>query len=249
MFDNVNKFGGDVLSVDFVSNQQCSLPGISGKFRFSDLDSENFKKVLDSLRGPFPKVTIEQVEILGFLHTNLSLEDVSAHIRGKLQAFITENLGKVRFSPETVYRAIVEECRRRANSRALHTSLQDVLKEKGITRRNVQEWLDAIECDQRAPDWSQIAGDYDVPFAHARYISREYNLYRASALSSANEAAHRVRLSVRSVIPDVVSNSEISLAEMVDYTYSKTEMVAKKYLAPFSSYKLKAIVIYEIYTN
>ncbi|MBB4097474.1 dsDNA nuclease domain-containing protein [Sphingomonas kyeonggiensis] len=249
MFDNIDKFQGAVLSADFVSNQLCGLNAGKSAFRLNECDPADFKKIVASVQQAYPGATEAQIGLLGFQHTDLSLGDVASHTRGKLQTFIADQLGTVWFSPEAVYQAIADECRRKANFSGETTSLQQAIKEKGLTKANVQEWLDAIQSSSRSPEWGTIAPSLTYPFAEQLRISQEYAVYRAAALNSADRAVQRIRMKIAEALPTVIADSSLSLVDMVEALYLNAEEVGKKYLSPFSPMRLKAMIIYEIYTH
>ena len=249
MFDNVDKFPGAVLSTDFVSNQLCGLHTTKHSFRLNECSSGDFKKIVASVRQAYPSATEAQIGLLGFQHTDLSLRDVVSHTKGKLQTFIAEQLGTVWFSPEAVYQAIADECRRKADFSGEISSLQKAIKEKGLTKTNVQEWLDAIQSNSRSPDWSTIAPSLSYSFAEQRRINQEYSVYRTIALNSADRAAQRIRMKIVETLPNVIDDESLSLVDMIEALYLQTEDVGKKYLSPFSASRLKAMIIYEIYTK
>lgn len=248
MFDNIDKFGDAVLSVDFVSNQLCGF-NTNATFRLNECEKADFEKVIRSVQKVYPSATKAQIGLLGFQHTNLSLGDLGSHTKGKLQTFITENLGEVWFSPEAVYRAIVEECRRKANFSGDIVSLQQAIKDKGLTKANVQEWLDAISNNSRSPEWSEVAPNLTYAFADQRLISREYGVYRTVALNSADRAVHRLRMAITANLAPVIDDASISLTQMVETVFVQVEEVGQKYLSPFSPARLRAMIIYEIYAH
>lgn len=249
MFDNVHKFQGSVLSADFVSNQLCGFNAGQSSFRLNECDPAHFKTIVASIQQAYPSATEAQIGLLGFQRTDLSLGDVVSHTKGKLQTFIAEQLGTVCFSPEAVYQAIADECRRKANYSGVPTTLQQVIKEKGLTKANVQEWLDAIQSNSRSPEWSTIVPNLSYPFAEQLRISQEYAIYRAAALNSADRAIQRIRMKIMETLPIVVEDTSLSLVEMVEALYLQAEEVGKKYMSPFIPSRLKAMIIYEIYAH
>ena len=248
MFDNVDRFGDGVVSVDFVSNQLCGF-NTKSAFRLTECEAADFEKVIKSVQVAYPTATKAQIGLLGFQHTSLSLGDVASHTKGKLQTFITENLGEVWFSPDAVYQAIVEECRRKANHAGEIVSLQQAIRDKGLTRANVQEWLDAISSNSRSPEWGEIASKLTYPFSEERLISREYGVYRMVALNSADRAVHRVRMAIAANLDSVVGDATLSLTQMVEAVFVQVEEAGQKYLSPFSPARLRAMIIYEIYAH
>ena len=99
------------------------------------------------------------------------------------------------------------------------------------------------------PNGSLIAPDLNYPFAEARIISREYALYRSVVLNSADGAVHRIRMAIHGGMEGVVDDTTLDLVAMIDAIYNTAESVSKKYLSPFSPARLKAMMIYEIYTH
>lgn len=249
MFNNVDKFSGAVLSAGFVSNQLCGFNAGKNYFRLSECKTEDFKKIVASVQQAYPSATEAQIGLLGFQRTELSLGDAVSHTKGKLQTFIAEQLGTVWFSPEAVYQAIADECRRKANFSGETSSLQQAIKEKGLTKANVQEWLDAIQSNSRSPEWGTIAPSLSYPFAEQLHIGQEYKVYRAVALNSADRAVQRIRMKIAETLPTVVEDASLSLVDMVEALYLQSEEVGKKYLSPFSPSRLKAMIIYEVYAH
>jgi hypothetical protein len=249
MFDNIDKFQGAVLSADFVSNQLCGFNAGQSSFRLNECEPADFQKIVTSIQQAYPDATEAQIGLLGFQRTDLSLGDVASHTKGKLQTFIAEQLGTVWFSPEAVYQAIADECRRKANYSGEASTLQHAIKEKGLTKANVQEWLDAIKSNSRSPEWGAIAPSLSYPFAEQLRISQEYAVYRAAVLNSADRAVQRIRMKIMETLPTVVEDASLSLVEMVESLYLCAEEVGKKYLSPFSPSRLRAMIIYEIYTH
>ena len=218
-------------------------------FRFSECKPEDFAKIVKSVRMLYPNATEAEIGLLGFEHTNLSLQDVASHTRGKLQTFIAQHLGDVRFSPEALYKAVVDEVRRKSNFKGSHATLADAVRNKGLTTKNVQAWLDAVAKDSRSPEWSEIAPDLSYPFAETLAISKDYAAYRPAALNSGDKALHRVRLAIRANLSGVIDDVSLNLSEMIDAIARKVNLVAEKYITPFSISKFRAMIIYEIYTR
>lgn len=92
----------------------------------------------------------------------MSLHDSSAHIKGKLNEFILEQIGSVEFNPDTLYKTIVEECRTRSKYTGTISSFADLIQKKSITRSQVEGWLDLVRTRQALPEWSTISQQLSV---------------------------------------------------------------------------------------
>ncbi len=248
MYDNIDKFSGFVLSVDFVSNQGCGFNAGKKSFRFSECKSDHLKKIIESVKIAYPAATEAQIGLLGFEHTDLSLADAASHARGKLQAFVAEYLGPVSFSPEAAYLSISDECRRKANFKGEYCNLNQAIRNKGVTKSNVHHWLDTIRRNVRSPIWDNIVSEVKYPLSERLIMRIEYDNYRAAALNTSDRAMHRVRMDIYNEIPTVIADRSLDLRGMVEPIFDKCQGVANEYLTPFTPEKLRAMIIYEIYT-
>lgn len=250
MYDNVAKFAPHVLSVDFVSNQPCSFNTGKTEFRFEECGHTDFAKIVASIQAAYPAATEAQVGLLGFRQTDLSLADAATHIKGKLHQFVCDNLGAVTFNLETVYKAIVDDCRRKSAFTGSCGDFAQVVRNKGVTRVDVQYWLDTIALEQRAPDWAAIAPLLaEYPFLETRRIGQQYDIIRSAVLNTGDTALHRVRNAVRKAIAAFDPASADTLCQLIDVAFGECRPVAEKYLTPYLPEKLKAIIAYELHTH
>ena len=250
MYDNVAKFDPHVLSVDFVSNQPCSFNSSKTEFRFMECATSDFAKIVASVQAAYPAATEAQVGLLGFRQTDLSLADAATHIKGKLHQFVCNNLGAVTFNLETVYKAIADDCRRKSAFTGSYGDFAQVVRHKGVTRVDVQNWLDTIALEQRAPDWAAIAPQLtEYPFLETRRIGQQYDIIRSAMLNSSDTALHRVRTAVRKAIAAFDPAAPDSLCQLIDTAFEETRLIAEKYLTPYLPEKLKAIIAYELHTH
>jgi len=56
-------------------------------------------------------------------------------------------------------------------------------------------------------------------------------------------------MKIMETLPIVVKDTSLSLVDMVETIYLRSEEVGKKYLSPFTPSRLKAMIIYEIYAH
>lgn len=250
MYDNIAKFYPNVLSVEFVSNQHCSFNATASNFSFQACGQAEFQKIVKSVQVAYPGATEAQVGLLGYRKTDLSLPDAVSHIKGKLHQFICDQIGAVTFNLETVYKAIIDECRRKAAFTGAYGNFLEVVRHKGITKEDVQTWLDTIALDQRAPDWIAIAPSLTgYTYLENRRIGQQYEVVRSALLNPGDAALFRVRTAIRKAITEFDPNAPDDLCQVIDKVCGSCQEVAQKYLAPYSSEKLKAMIVYELHTN
>ncbi len=248
MFDNIEKFEEYVSSVSFVSNAPCGLNVSAKTFRFKDCNPKDFAKIEAAVRSEYPNATDAQISLLGFEKTDLSLEDPATHAKGKLHDLVTVNLGATEFDLETLFKAVVSECRKKSIFKDQLTSFEDIVQKKGISRSDVQSWLDSIQSTSAMPAWAEIAAELDCGILEKVKIRDEWQSYRTQALDPGNESIRLVRLHIRKQLQSISSDIP-SLKALVDETAEQINDICKPLIVPFNIYRLKAMVIYEIYSR
>ncbi|WP_159640509.1 dsDNA nuclease domain-containing protein [Sphingorhabdus sp. 109] len=248
MFDNIEKFGDYISSVCFVSNAPCGLNISSTNFRFKDCNPSDFAKIAEAVKSEYPNATDAQISLLGFEKTELSLEDPATHAKGKLHDLVTVNLGATEFDLETLFKAIVSECRKKSIFKDQLNSFEHIVQKKGISRSDVQSWLDSVQATSMMPAWSEIAPELHCGILEKLKIRDQWQSYRAQALDPGNESIRLARLYIRKQL-EKASSDISSLTILVDETAEEIKEVCAPLIVPFSSYRLKAMVIYEIYSR
>lgn len=250
MYDGISKFDPNVLSVEFVSNQPCSFNATKATFSFQACGAAEFQKIVASIQSVYPGATEAQVGLLGYRQTDLSVGDAGSHIKGKLHQFVCDQLGEVSFNLETLYKAIIDECRRKAAFTGTNVNFAEVVRNKGITKGDVQSWLNTIEREQRAPEWSAIMPLLTgYSYLENLRIGQQYEIVRSAVLNPGDAALFRVRTAIRKAIAAFDPHVPQTLCQLIDGAFVSSQEVAQKYLTPFSSERLKAIIAYELHTN
>jgi Cap4 dsDNA endonuclease len=248
LFSNYVMFPDETEQLNFVSNVPCAfLPSASGACQLVTCDAETLTKFIGKLAQEHPRATHAAVSLMHYLQADLSLHDSSAHIKGKLNDFILEQIGSVEFNPDTLYKAIVEECRTRSKYTGIISNFPDLIKNKSITRLQVEGWLDIVRKRQALPEWSTISQHLTVGGIELANLSREWQRYRAIALDAGNEAINVLRDNIRAELQKRAGASH-SLAELVDEIYLEVKNLAQVSISPFSNARLKVMILYEVFS-
>ncbi|UYO48402.1 DUF4297 domain-containing protein [Rhodopseudomonas palustris] len=187
------------------------------------------------------------MSLIHYVRADLSLQDSSGHIKGKLNEFILQNIGSVEFNPDTLYKTIVEECRTRSKYTGAISSFSDLIQKKSITRSQVEGWLDLVRSRQALPDWSTISQQLNVGAMELGSLTREWQRYRAVALDAGNEAINVLRDKIRAELEKRAGGSH-DLDALIDEIYLEVKDAAQANISPFSSARLKVMIIYEVFT-
>jgi hypothetical protein len=79
-------------------------------------------------------------------------------------------------------------------------------------------------------------------------LSREWKRYRAIALDAGNEAINTLRDKIRNEL-EILVGTTLDLTALIDHLYSKVEDLAVASMPPFKAARLKAMIIYEVFSH
>jgi hypothetical protein len=248
LFSNYVVFPGETEELNFVSNVPCAfLDAAASTCQFTECDAETLAKFMKKLNAEYPAATSATASLIRYVRADLSLHDSSAHIKGKLTQFVLRQIGSVEYNPDTLYKTIVEECRTRSKYTGGVSDFGDLIKFKSITRAQVESWLDQVRSRHALPDWADISNHLNVSGMELAELNREWKRYRAIALDAGNEAINALRDKIRKELEMFVGTS-LDLTALIDNLYSKVEDLAVASMPPFKPARLKAMIIYEVFS-
>lgn len=247
MFFSVRQFGERVASTTFVSNAPCDLHQ-DRAFEFRQCEAAKFSKLLEAVRSEYDDATESEVALLGFERTDLSLQDCSVHMKGKLHEFVKRHVDAEEFPLDSLFRLVVDECRKRSKFTGHASTIAEVVRVKGITRADVQGWLDTVKAAVRVPRWEELSGQLSYPFDEMLLLRAAWSSYRAEALNQADEALRSIRRAIRRRIGRGFGTG-VTLTQIIEQTFTDVEGAGRTHLAPFQPARLRAMIIYELYTK
>jgi hypothetical protein len=248
MYDNYSLFPDETERLSFVSNLPCQFIDASATvYCFANCKPQDFAKFLKKLKAEYPAVTDSTAKLMHFVRANLSLHDATTHLKGLMQQFVTSQLGTISYSPDTLYKTIIEECRTKSKYTGSIDTFADLIKHKAITKSQVNGWLSQIKLNHAAPDWSEFSSDLTYGALEKSALAKQWQLYRTLALGAGNEAINRVRTRIRSELGKVVG-SGLALGPLTDDVLNKVRNFAKTTISGISASRVKVMIIYEVVT-
>jgi hypothetical protein len=249
MYDNYELFPDETERLSFVSNVPFEFIDPSATlFCFADCDAADFAKFLSKLKNEYPSATESTAKLMHFVRADLSLHDASAHLKGKMQEFVTNQRGTISYSPESLYKTIIEECRTKSKYTGSINSFDDLIRHKAITKSQVSGWLSQITLSPGPPSWSDISGDLTYGAMEKAELARQWNIYRALALGAGNEAINRVRVRIRTELQKL-RGSPSTLGPLTEDVFNKIWSMAKATISDLTESRAKVMIIYEVMTH
>jgi hypothetical protein len=249
MYDNYELFPTETERLSFVSNIPCEFMDPSATLCcFADCGAPDFAKFLAKLKHECPSATESTAKLMHFARADLSLHDASAHLKGKMQDFVTKQLGTISYSPDSLYKTIIEECRTKSKYTGSINSFADLITHKAITKSQVTGWLSQIALSHSPPNWSDFGGDLTYGAMEKAELLKQWNIYRALALGAGNEAINRVRVRIRMELQKLYGSSS-ALSELTDDVLGKIWSMAKATISDLTEGRAKVMIIYEVLTH
>jgi hypothetical protein len=248
MYDNYELFPTETERLNFVSNVPCEFVDASATLCcFADCDTADFAKFLTKLKHECPSATESTANLMHFVRADLSLHDASTHLKGKMQDFVTKQVGAISYSPDSLYKTIIEECRTKSKYTGSINSFEDLIRHKAITKNQISGWLSQITLSHGPTRWSDISGDLTYGAMEKAELARQWNIYRALALGAGNEAINRVRVRIRTELQRL-HGSLSALSPLTDDVLNNIWSMAKATISDLTESRAKVMIIYEVIT-
>ncbi len=248
MYDNYSLFPDETERLSFVSNLPCQFIDASATvYCFANCAPQDFAKFLKKLKVEYPAATESTAQLMHFVRANLSLHDASAHLKGLMQEFVTSQVGTISYSPDTLYKAIIEECRTKSKYTGSIDTFTDLIKHKAVTKSQVNGWLSQIQLSHSAPEWSSFSSELTYGAMEKSALAKQWQLYRTLALGAGNEAINRVRTKIRSELGKL-AGSPLALGPLTDDVFSKVWNFAETTISGITASRVKVMIIYEVVT-
>lgn len=251
LYENVENFGEFSKNAQIVSNAYYSDIGQAESTKFDALNEENRKKILDHIKTLYPSATADCLSALGFRRTELQKSSALDLVKGRIHTFLQEKVGGDAFQLQACTDAIVSQCRIRNKKLAtdVGTEVQDIVSQKGLTRKDVESWLQDIAAEKRAPEWNVVQASLgsNIPFSDLNRTRNAYEDFRITALDAGNDAQNAIVRRAREALEGkaVITPLWHFIDQIIDDADLKKVATQNGHTLP----QLRAIVIYEIFQS
>lgn len=247
MYDNVVAFSNEVEAATFVSNAPAKFSKGKTELCFEECENRDLEIIKERIQQEFPLEKTIRTDLLHFRRTDLSLEDTDTHAKGKLEAFVSSQLGEVAFSVSALFKAVSDECMRKSRAKIEMDGFENIVDARGITRNDAQNWLASVSEVVDCPSWEVISPHLSLPALETARLSKHWNTYRVEVLNP-NEAIRRVRRQISNKLEED-QYQRLGLTELVNEVSSLVHNYARKELQNITLDRIKAMVLYETYSD
>ena len=147
-----------------MSNAYYTDIGQAESTKFDTLEAEKRNQILDHIKVKFPAATADCLSVLGFRRTELQKSSALDLVKGRVHSFLQKKIGGDSFQLQACTDAIVSQCRIRNKKLATDVSgdIKTIVSQKGLTKKDVESWLQDIAAEKTAPDWSVVQASLGI---------------------------------------------------------------------------------------
>lgn len=257
LMEHARHFGAAARSLTVVSNARFDLDAAAEplcrdrpKICASDLTLQSISEIREKLEeelgvGPLP------VDRVFFVSTGMSLTEHENHGTGVLARFLDDLRPGGRFTVVPLYRTICDELARRANCEWQLTSLPDLCQRKGLSRDDLERFLQSAEGlfdpqAKLAEALDQLSRE-DVPYRDTQRFAQGWRRYQVECTDGANVVVQQFRDNVRAVVDTCMSEGDWqSLRDLVRLAMAEYQARHGEPKMPFDVTYLEGAILFEI---
>jgi Cap4 dsDNA endonuclease len=261
LYNHRIKFDVNVERLSFVSNVRYDVTmadDTSGKeresIRVSDLRADDIKTISDGLTAEH-KLTAPPVGLDStYLETTpLSLTDHEKHSIGVVATFLQKQ-GDGTIPPAPFHKTLKADIQRRTNREGKLTTFSDLVKYRGLTRKQVQEMIDSVMSHRKQDDLVALVTDQITKesFDSRRRLALVANVrkYLAHRLDPTNRILGDARRKIEDELRDIPSTAFTSPTVIADTISRLSKFNYKEWQAVRTNYSdefLNAMIVVQIY--
>ncbi len=251
LYGNVDEFSGYSQNGQVVSNAYCTEFGQAENTKFNAMLEGDRAKLLEHIQAVYSDATSNCMDVMGFRRTELDKTACHDLVKGRVHSFLKSKIGGDAFQLEACTNAIVTQCRLRNKKLATDVPgvVSEIVKQKGISKADVELWLSDIASNKNAPEWSFIQTYLGVKwsFLEANSVRLAYENYKVEALDNGNDAQNALVSKIRQSLEQISVTEPIGA--FVDDLVQSTDLTSSATEYGYVGAQLKAMVIYEIFKS
>lgn len=251
LYGNFSNFSDYSKNAQVVSNAYCTEFGQAEYSQFNTIPDEEKAKLLEHVQAVYPDATSNCLDVMGFRRTELDKTACHELVKGRVHSFLQSKIGGDAFQLEACTNAIITQCRLKNKKLATDVPgvVSEIVKQKGISKADVELWLTDIASNKNAPEWSfvqtHLGGHWG--FLEANSVRLAYENYKVEALDSGNDAQNALIADIRRALEENTVTEPIGA--FVDSLIAANGLASAAEEHGYVSSQLKAMVIYEIFKS
>lgn len=251
LFEQKNKFNNSDVELMFVSSAYFSFDN-RNTFKADEIKPEDQNALLSKVSNQLSSKEALELSKLTFLTSDLSLEDHSVHLKGKICDFFEGYFNDdIEINPASFARTLESACRDRAKVRSSDIrSFDELIRRKGFTSTFVKETLNNI-CATKIlqPDWENARAIFaDMGKNHIQLLSLQSTFTRISISVKSSTSVEKLYLEKADLLFDKQA-VEASMTAYIAESIKSLEITLPDYSLALTEPKKECIIVYSVIKN
>ncbi|WP_435248672.1 DUF4297 domain-containing protein [Vibrio sp. nBUS_14] len=251
LFEQKSKFDKSAVELMFVSNAYFSFDK-RNTFGANELKQDHQDDVLNKVSAQLPSNGSLDLSKLTFLTSDLSLEDHSSHLKGKICDFFECYFdGDIEINPASFARTLESACRDRAKVRSSDIrNFDELVRRKGFTSSFVKDTLNNI-CTTKMlqPDWENARVIFsDIGKNTIQLLSLQSTFTRISISVKSSNSVEKLYLDKADLLFNRIS-VETNVSKYIIESIKLLEISIPDYSLALTESKKECIIVYSIIKN
>lgn len=260
LYQNKINYPSTTASLNFVSNAKYDVALSSDKVKSTDMPTICCNELADSLISQISSKLIEEHDLksdpefkdITFLHVSgLSLDDHTTHIKGKLGDFMEKLVPGKKYIASAVYKSLFGEINRRTNYNKHITGFDDMVKHKGIGKKQFQGLIDEIGLTENYDDiWTKIENRLNAehaPVGFVKSMKNHFDRYEIDRMNKTNTTLGNVCTEIKRIV-NTLNDNQSMLLDVVSIIM-KDFIKSKVSYNPYTEDYIKAVILATYYEN
>jgi hypothetical protein len=251
LFEQKSKFDKSDVELMFVSNAYFSFDK-RNKFKADEIKQEHQDDILDKISNQLSCNDILELSKLTFLTSDLSLEDHSSHLKGKICDFFENYFDDdIEVNPASFVRTLESAYRDRAKVRSSDIrDFDELIRRKGFTSSYVKDTLNNI-CATKVlqPDWENALTIFsDIGKKPIQLLSLQSTFTRISISVKSSHSVEKLYLEKADLLFNKQS-VEASVSKYITESIKSLEISIPDYSLALTESKKECIIVYSVIKN
>ncbi len=251
LFEQKSKFDNSDVELMFVSNAYFSFDK-RNKFKADEISLKDQNNLLDKVSNQLSSKDYLELSKLTFLTSDLSLEDHSSHLKGKICDFFESYFeNNIEINPASFARTLESACRDRAKVRSSDIrDFDELIRRKGFTSSFVKETLSNI-CATKTlqPNWENARAIFsDMGKKTIQLLSLQSTFTRISISVKSSNSVERLYLEKADLLFNKQA-AETSMSMYINESIKSLEISIPDYSLALTEPKKECIIVYSVIKN
>lgn len=259
LFEHIKNFGDSVHSLNFVTNNRIKAKLQNeikcedlNEFCCDDLCSNDLNLILEELKKEHSLNDLKNFSKITFFKLGeLSINDHSTIVKGKLSEFIDKILPNTKYQIAPLYKSIFDEIKMKTNYELSVSDFDNLKKFKSISREDFSNYINQIKNNDRLDDKAKTIEDRlnseKVNIAFIRKFRTTSKIYELKKMNYNDKGFRKIETEIKKTIEKEEDKLTGNLIESLDIIFRSLSIDEIKQYAIIDDDLIKTTILFCLY--